>query len=1016
MAVQALLSKRLLPIDSSRIPQGATPQALDPVLRDDPATLTGGIAFASDRGGDFDLYEQMADGSGGSVILISGTHNQVTPAWSPDGQRLIFASDQDGDFDIYLRTPDNQVHNLTNNDSADVHPAWSPANDRIYFASNRTGGYFRIYSMQPNGSDVSEVVAAANNHVLAPSVSPDGSRIAYMRASVLEPLCQWNWDVWVVNSDGRNPQRLTNHLAADLYPVWTPDGSEVVLASCRNFLDFDLYAVNVATGGQRRLTNWFLINEWGASYAPDGVNLAFSSDRGGNVDVYTMPATGGAASNLTRHPSEDVAPSWRDLGSSATYRVAGRVLDARGQGVSEVTVSDNAGHSTMTNADGDFALENLPAGLHTLTPVRPGFTFNPRFVQVRVPPSVAGLEFRGYDKAPVVFVHGWQGLNFLNAIPFYDPNDTFHQVDDLLRASGRETFFAQLVTSPLLTPPIQDNVPNLTNTINQAKQATNQEKVILVAHSMGGLVSRAYLESPEYRGDVLEVFTFGTPHHGVPTDVLLILLGAFTENGLSAYCTAYQPAVCEFSVLGMALFNQLHPHRAVGVAYHLVSGDIPWSELELPSRLIGLLLPGPDDGLVPTVSGNGRWLDRVYDRWITAEAHGKGSSSRSYFYWEGRTDGRTQSYDECLEVTLVQGRAVCQAARLQAEDGLNQEPALIPTPLRYGVLLPTGTAAHAVTIDAGPAVFATQWTTGTLAMTLVSPSGQLIDPAYAVSHPEVVSYETAPSWAAYTFSAAEAGQWQVQLRPVTVPSVGAAYAVFALFTSDLRLSGEVDQPWYRPGATAVLTATLSVPAAGTSVNATILLANGTSRQVVLTPIDNKRFRGVFSVPDVPGYGEVRFLAQGTRGGRHFERGASTLFQISPSTAVLNGTYRDEPILRGPGTAVYQALRIDVGLNVTRAGSYSVSADLVDSASNLVAQAAAGGSFTPGTQTVSLTFSGFDIFHSGRDGPYTLTNVLLADNRGPILVVQQAQRVYTTRFYAARDFRVGDLFLPLVSKR
>ncbi len=300
-ARHALLSGRVLPVDASRVPAGATPQAIYPQPVAGPTAQAGSIAFETNRNGDFDLYEQPADGSGSAAALITGPGQQFTPAWSPDGRQLVYASDQDGDFELYLREQSGQVRKLTDNAADDVHPAWTPAGDRILFASDRAGSYFRIYSMRADGSDVREVLAVANTHLMAPSVSPTGSRIVYMRASVLEPLCQWNWDVWVMNSDGSNPQRLTNHLAADLYPAWTPDGSEVVLAGCRNFIDFDLYAVNVATGSQRRLTNWLLTNEWGARYAADGAHLAFNSDRDNNSEVYVMPAAGGSASNLTRH-------------------------------------------------------------------------------------------------------------------------------------------------------------------------------------------------------------------------------------------------------------------------------------------------------------------------------------------------------------------------------------------------------------------------------------------------------------------------------------------------------------------------------------------------------------------------------------------------------------------------------------------------------------------------------------------------------------------------------------------
>lgn len=50
--------------------------------------------------------------------------------------------------------------------------------------------------------------------------------------------------------------------------------------------------------------------------------------------------------------------------------------------------------------------------------------------------------------------------------------------------------------------------------IDRAKQRSGAKKVALVGHSMGGLVSRSYIQSREYAGDVAELITLGTPHRG----------------------------------------------------------------------------------------------------------------------------------------------------------------------------------------------------------------------------------------------------------------------------------------------------------------------------------------------------------------------------------------------------------------------------------------------------------------------------------------------------------------------
>ncbi|MCU0491039.1 MAG: permease [Chloroflexaceae bacterium] len=62
---------------------------------------------------------------------------------------------------------------------------------------------------------------------------------------------------------------------------------------------------------------------------------------------------------------------------------------------------------------------------------------------------------------------------------------------------------------------VQDSAQNyLIPWIDRARSRSGSSKVILVGHSMGGLVARSYIQSSGYRGDVERLITLGTPHRG----------------------------------------------------------------------------------------------------------------------------------------------------------------------------------------------------------------------------------------------------------------------------------------------------------------------------------------------------------------------------------------------------------------------------------------------------------------------------------------------------------------------
>lgn len=80
-------------------------------------------------------------------------------------------------------------------------------------------------------------------------------------------------DIWIANEDGSGVQRLTDNMARDIYPRFSPDG------------------------------NW----------------IAFSSNRDGNYDVFVMPATGGKPKQLTFHSADDNVAGWTPDGKQVLF-------------------------------------------------------------------------------------------------------------------------------------------------------------------------------------------------------------------------------------------------------------------------------------------------------------------------------------------------------------------------------------------------------------------------------------------------------------------------------------------------------------------------------------------------------------------------------------------------------------------------------------------------------------------------------------------------------------------------
>ena len=121
-----------------------------------------------------------------------------------------------------------------------------------------------------------------------------------------------NPEIYVMDTDGGNLRRLTNHPGWDFSPSWSPDGKRIVFESDRdNDRDhnIDIYVMDADGGNQQKLTNH---RAWDSSpsWSPDSQRIVFHSKRDGNYEIYVMDTDGGNLQNLTNHPGGDFGPAW----------------------------------------------------------------------------------------------------------------------------------------------------------------------------------------------------------------------------------------------------------------------------------------------------------------------------------------------------------------------------------------------------------------------------------------------------------------------------------------------------------------------------------------------------------------------------------------------------------------------------------------------------------------------------------------------------------------------------------
>jgi TolB protein len=144
----------------------------------------------------------------------------------------------------------------------------------VYQSDARTrdnpDGRNHIFRLDLASGRVTQLTSGANHHDQHPKWSPDGRRISFVSSRA------GSFDLWVMNADGSNPERLTDHPANDYDPIWTPDGQAMIFSSDRDSRS-DLYRLHLKDRRVDRLTHHFVGRAIMPNVSPDGRSVAFAA-------------------------------------------------------------------------------------------------------------------------------------------------------------------------------------------------------------------------------------------------------------------------------------------------------------------------------------------------------------------------------------------------------------------------------------------------------------------------------------------------------------------------------------------------------------------------------------------------------------------------------------------------------------------------------------------------------------------------------------------------------------------
>lgn len=246
--------------------------------------------------------------------IDAGTDAPSIDAPTACALRVAFSDGSPNSLEVYAANPDGTgITNLSTNAATDFRPHWSRVGNLIAFESNRTGNA-EIFTVSGSGSTPRNLTQspAADTR---PVFSPDGTRIVFSRQATgeLTPT------LWVMAADGSNARQLsTLQVWGDTPLSWSPDSTRIAFV-VGDIGSRDVFTVPVTGTAPTNLCTWTTASCDDPEWSPDGTRIALDVTNT-DAEIYVINPDGSNPTNITNAPSShEYFPSWSPDGTAIAF-------------------------------------------------------------------------------------------------------------------------------------------------------------------------------------------------------------------------------------------------------------------------------------------------------------------------------------------------------------------------------------------------------------------------------------------------------------------------------------------------------------------------------------------------------------------------------------------------------------------------------------------------------------------------------------------------------------------------
>ncbi len=335
----ALVSTLILRTQNSQVSGKASSRSgtrSDAIAPGSRGRYNGKLVFGSDRQNDggIKLWTMNPDGSNQTQLTFESERGPTLPdyvpvndyscKWSPDGTKIALRSNRNLD----LNNPDPEAYTIYVMDYQiktvqrlilDRLPAlslgpyaeiggfeWSPDGTKFVLSYGEilVSGFDKptvnIYTVNTDGSSLARLTNDIEVVNGAPTWSPDGNQIAFMKGA---------YEIDVMNADGANRHKIAGFTPGNPVELasWSPDGSKLLLVlfrddePCSFYVCRQLYTIK-PDGTELRQLTYSPIGHTSPRWSPDGTKIAFVwSSAGPRNVIFVVNADGTDEHEISNH-------------------------------------------------------------------------------------------------------------------------------------------------------------------------------------------------------------------------------------------------------------------------------------------------------------------------------------------------------------------------------------------------------------------------------------------------------------------------------------------------------------------------------------------------------------------------------------------------------------------------------------------------------------------------------------------------------------------------------------------